>query len=271
MRVPSAHHRRHFTCDNGAVNPWLISAPAVLAAAGAATAYGAAYPRAQLFGATVWHTNSPRKLAITFDDGPNPNITPQLLDLLDQYQARATFFVVGRFARECRDLLSETSRRGHLIGNHTENHANLFWRGPSEIREEMRRCNDAISGIVGARAKWFRPPWGARNPWVVSSAAREGMRAVLWTELPGDWREKPAEWLVERLQPIARRIQNASKTADAAASHFGDILCLHDGDHRFLNGDRSRTLEALRHWLPRWRDLGLEFVTIDEAVSSPAA
>jgi peptidoglycan/xylan/chitin deacetylase (PgdA/CDA1 family) len=219
----------------------------------------------------VWRTNSPRKLAITFDDGPNPKITPELLDLLDQHHARATFFVVGRFARECPDLLNETSRRGHLIGNHTENHAHLFWRGPAEICDELLRCNEAISRILGAPAKWFRPPWGTRNPWVVSSAAREGMRTVLWTELPGDWREKPAEWLIERLQPITRRAETVKATEDTGRSRFGDVLCLHDGDHRSLNGDRRRTLDALRYWLPRWRDLGLEFVTIDQAVSPPAA
>jgi peptidoglycan/xylan/chitin deacetylase (PgdA/CDA1 family) len=252
------------------VNPWLIAPPVALTAAAAATAYGAAYPSAQLFGPTVWRTNSPQKLAITFDDGPNPRITPELLDLLDQYHARATFFVVGRFSRECGDLLRETARRGHLIGNHTENHANLFWHGPAEIREELRRCNDAICEVLRAPAKWFRPPWGTRNPWVVSSAAREGMRTVLWTELPGDWREKPAEWLIERLQPIARRAQNASETSNTGQGRFGDVLCLHDGDHRSLNGNRRRTLDALRYWLPRWRDLGLEFVTIDEAVNLPA-
>jgi peptidoglycan/xylan/chitin deacetylase (PgdA/CDA1 family) len=251
------------------MNSWLIAPPVVLTAAAAISAYAAAYPPAQLFGSTVWRTNVPQKLAITFDDGPNPKITPELLDLLDQYHARATFFVVGRFARECRDLLKETSRRGHLIGNHTESHAHLFWRGPAEIRDEMRRCNDAVSEILGAPAKWFRPPWGTRNPWVVSSAAREGMRTVLWTELPGDWRQKPAEWLIERLQPIARRAETVNQAK--GTGRFGDVLCLHDGDHRTLNGDRRRTLEALRYWFPRWRDLGLEFVTIDQAVSPPAA
>jgi len=79
---------------------WLIAPPVALTAAAAITAYAAAYPPAQLFGSAVWRTNAPQKLAITFDDGPNPRITPDLLDLLDQFHAQATFFVVGRFARE---------------------------------------------------------------------------------------------------------------------------------------------------------------------------
>src|SRR5215472_115216 len=124
------------------MNPWLIEAPAatLLAAAGI-TAYGAVYPRAQLFGPTLCRTNSPRKLAITFDDGPNPAITPKLLDLLDRYEAKATFFVIGRFVRECPELVRETVARGHVAGNHTDTHANLFWLSPAQITVELRLCH----------------------------------------------------------------------------------------------------------------------------------
>ena len=102
------------------MNPWLVEAPAVVAAAAGIATYGAVYPRAQLFGKTVCRTNSPRKLAITFDDGPNPAITPRLLDLLDRYKAKATFFLIGRYVRECPELAKETIARGHSVGNHTE-------------------------------------------------------------------------------------------------------------------------------------------------------
>ena len=250
------------------MNPWLIEAPAAAAVAVAGlTAYGAAYPRAQLFGKTLCRTNSPRKLAITFDDGPNPAITPKLLDLLDRYHARATFFLIGRFVRECPELVKETVARGHVVGNHTELHPNLFRLSPMKIRVELRLCHDAISHAIGAPAKWFRPPYGLRNPWVIPAARELGYQTVLWSLLPGDWKEKPLDWLISRMQPIAHRAQqNVAKGSNAAPSASGDILCLHDGSHRELNADRTRTLAALEHWLPRWRDLGLEFVTIDEAV-----
>jgi peptidoglycan/xylan/chitin deacetylase (PgdA/CDA1 family) len=106
----------------------------------------------------------------------------------------------------------------------------------------------------------------------VIPAARElGYQTVMWTLIPGDWREKPAEWLIQRMQPIARHVQrNSGNGPDSPANGTGDVLCLHDGTHRQLNGDRTRTLAALEHWLPRWRDLGLEFVTIAEAVRAPA-
>jgi peptidoglycan-N-acetylglucosamine deacetylase len=256
-------------CDNEIVNPWLIITPAGLTAA-AVTAYGAVSPRSELFGKIVCHTNSPRKLAITFDDGPNPEITPQLLRLLERYEARATFFVIGRFARKCAELLREIGDRRHVIGNHTETHANLFWRTPMQIHREIQRCNDAVSAITGAAPQWFRPPWGMRNPWVTSAATAARHRTVLWTHLPGDWRAKPASWLIERMGSIARRAQAPGVLENNPSILNGDIICLHDGDHRFLNGDRHATLAALQYWLPRWRDLGLEFVTIDEAVSPPA-
>jgi peptidoglycan/xylan/chitin deacetylase (PgdA/CDA1 family) len=258
------------------MNPWLVAVPATITAAAAAagiTAYGAVYPRSQLFGATVRRTNSPRKLALTFDDGPNPAITPRLLDLLDRFQARATFFVIGKHARECPDLLKETAARGHVIGNHSDAHPNLFWLKPDQITVELRCCNYSIIAATGAPPKWFRPPYGMRNPWVVPAARELKQRVVMWTLIPGDWRATSSEWLIPRLEPIAKRAQShlnaASGTAGGAAS-TGDILCLHDGSHRQLNADRLPTLAALEYWLPRWRDLGLEFVTIDDAVSTPA-
>jgi peptidoglycan/xylan/chitin deacetylase (PgdA/CDA1 family) len=248
------------------VNPWLIEAPTIGALAAGIAAYGGVYPRAQLFGPTIYRTDSPRKLAITFDDGPNPSITPKLLDLLDRYKAAATFFLIGRYIRECPELASEIAARGHVVGNHTESHPNLFWKRSAEIRVELRLTHSAIKNVLGAPPKWFRPPFGLRNPWLAAEARELDMRVVMWTLLPGDWRAPSADWLIRRMQPIAARTQRALK----ANSATGEILCLHDGSHREQGADRTRTLVALEHWLPRWRDLGLEFVTIDQAVSAPA-
>ncbi len=254
------------------MNSLFIAAPAALATVGA-IAHGAGHPRSQLFGRTICRTNSPRKLAITFDDGPNPAITPKLLDLLDRHNARATFFLIGRYVRECPELVKETVARGHIVGNHTETHPNLFWRSPTQVRIELRLCHDAIFNAVGAKPKWFRPPFGMRNPWVIPAARELGYQTVMWMLLPGDWQEKPVEWLIPRMQPIAQHAQQSLRNGSNAAaggSATGDVLCLHDGTHRQQNGDRTRTLAALEHWLPRWRDLGLEFVTIEEAVRTPA-
>jgi peptidoglycan/xylan/chitin deacetylase (PgdA/CDA1 family) len=90
------------------------------------------------------------------------------------------------------------------------------------------------------------------------------MQTVLWTLLPGDWRARSSEWLAKRMQPIAKHAERTS------GCRTGDVICLHDGAHRGLGGDRRHTVNALEYWLPRWRDLGLKFVTISEAVKLPA-
>ena len=254
------------------MNPLLVSVPAAVLATGGVAAYGAAFPRAQLFGPTICRTTSPSKLALTFDDGPNPAITPKLLDLLDRYQAKATFFLIGRFVRECPELVKETVARGHALGNHTESHLNLFKLSPAQVTVELRLCHNAIANAAGAPAKWFRPPYGFRNPWVIPTAQELGCQTVMWTLIPGDWLGRPAEWLIRRMQPIAEHARrNAAGRHLAGTRRGGDVLCLHDGSHRGLNADRSRMLAGLEYWLPRWRALGLQFVTMDEAVSTPAA
>ena len=256
----------------------LVAAPTALALAGGIIGYGAAYPASQLFGRSVRRTNAARKLAITFDDGPNPAITPKLLDLFERHSGHATFFLIGDFVRQCPALARETAARGHSLANHTHNHPNLFKCGPAEIRDQLQRCNDVIGEIAAVTPKWFRPPYGLRNPWVIPAANRMGMQAVMWTLIAWDWKAQSPEWLIPRMAPIAKRAQessarsaanNTSANSSAAQAH-GDILCLHDGFHMHLNGDRHCTLAALEYWMPRWRDLGLEFVTIDEAVRPPA-
>lgn len=250
------------------MHPALIGLSASAAVAAAVTSLGAVHPRSQLFGKTIYRTESAKQLALTFDDGPNPAITPKLLDLLDRYDARATFFVIGRFVRECPQLTKEIHARGHLIGNHTQTHPNLVWLGLQSVHNELRGCQEALEETLGAAAEYFRPPFGLRNPWVVSSAREFGMQTVMWTLLPGDWREKTAEWLTTRMRIVAEDAAAAGQKL--ARNRHGHVLCLHDGGHRQLGADRYRTLAALEYWLPRWRDLGLKFVTIAEAVKAPA-
>jgi peptidoglycan-N-acetylglucosamine deacetylase len=255
------------------VDPTFIAIPAAFAAAATGlAAYAGRYPDSKIFGPAITHTNSPRKLAVTFDDGPNPTMTPKLLDLLDRHKARATFFVVGKYARQHPDLLRETVARGHVVGNHTDSHPNLFWSSPSQTRDELHRCHDAITTALSAPPKFFRPPFGWRNPWLAAAARDLQLQVVTWTLLPGDWHAPTDDWLVDRMDSISTHAKAAaiSTGAGAKTSAAGDILCLHDGGHRAQNADRTRTLAALEKCLPRWRDLGLEFVTMDQAVSTPA-
>ena len=235
------------------MNSLAIVVPAFAAAAGGIAAWGAVAPSSELFGPVVRHTDSARKIALTFDDGPNPAVTPRLLELFDRYSVRATFFLIGKFVRECPDLAREISARGHLLGNHTDTHANLFFQSRAGIRDELARCQDAIAAAIRADPpRWMRPPYGYRSPLLNGEARRVGIQGVvMWSRSGRDWKPQPPERLIGRLARVTR-----------SGRSFGDVVLLHDGDHRALGGDRLHVVAALEHWLPRWRDAGIEFVTI---------
>jgi peptidoglycan/xylan/chitin deacetylase (PgdA/CDA1 family) len=237
------------------LNSLPIIVPAAVVAAAGIAAWGAVAPSSELFGPTLRHTDSARKIALTFDDGPNPAVTPQLLELLDRYSARATFFLIGKFVRECPGLVQEISARGHLLGNHTDTHPNLIFQSRAAIRDELVRCQVAIASSLAGSPSWMRPPYGYRSPMLGEEVRRAGMQGiVMWSKICWDWKPQPPERLIEKLARVAR----------PGRSH-GDIVVLHDGDHRALGGDRLHVVAALEHWLPRWRDAGNEFVTIESA------
>ncbi len=236
--------------------PAIATGGAIAAAAAGIAAWGAVSPSSELFGPTVRRTASGRKIALTFDDGPNPAVTPRILELFDRHNVRATFFLIGRFARARPDLVKEIFAHGHLLGNHSDTHANLFLRSPLGIREELARCQDAIAAAIKRDPPlWMRPPYGYRNPLLDAEVRRAGMRGVvMWSKLCWDWKPQPPQRVIERLARVAR--------PDKAK---GDIVLLHDGDHRALGGDRLHVAAALEYWLPRWRDAGMEFVTINSS------
>jgi len=230
---------------------------AVLAAGAGAVAWGAVAPRSQLFGSTIRRTGRAGTVALTFDDGPNPALTPRLLRLLDENHVRATFFLIGRYVRECPSLVQEIAAAGHTIGNHTDSHPNLFWLTSSRIAEELSRCQDAIEQACGQRPVWMRPPFGIRGPHLFPVVRRVGLRGVvMWSRMPRDWKPQSIAEMVNRLHRV----------------RGGDIVLLHDGDHRRQRGDRNITLEGLDYWLPMWLSAGLQFVTLDDlaARSAPA-
>jgi peptidoglycan/xylan/chitin deacetylase (PgdA/CDA1 family) len=242
------------------LNPWPIVVGA--AALAGSAAWGSVAPSSQIFGPTLRHTNAANKIALTFDDGPNPAVTPRLLELFDRHSVRATFFLIGKFVRQCPGLVQEISLRGHLLGNHTETHANLILQSRRGMRNELERCQGAIAlATRTAPPRWMRPPYGYRTPLLNAEVRRAGMQGVvMWSRIGWDWKPQPPERLIARLARVAR-----------PARSLGDIVVLHDGDHRALGGDRQHVVAALEHWLPRWRDAGLEFVTIEACAASDAA
>jgi peptidoglycan/xylan/chitin deacetylase (PgdA/CDA1 family) len=227
----------------------MIVAPALLTVPVAAgiCAWSACHPSAQVFGPTRRRISTDRALALTFDDGPNPAVTPRLLDLLDEYGARATFFLIGCHVRACPAVAAEIERRGHAIGNHTETHPNLLWLSRQQVRNELERCAASILEATGRPAAIMRPPYGYRSPQVHAAARDSGLGApIMWSRSGRDWTPQPVDRLIHRLQRVRP----------------GDIVLLHDGAHDVLHGDRHHTVRALEHWLPRWKAQGLQFVSL---------
>jgi peptidoglycan-N-acetylglucosamine deacetylase len=188
-------------------------------------------------------------MALTFDDGPNPAVTPQLLDLLARYKAKATFFLIGRHVRAFPAIAKEIAARGHAIGNHTESHPSLALLSSARVTEELDRCDEAILGSAEVKPRWIRPPYGYRGPLLNGIVMRRGNAGVaMWSAMARDWKKQGAEAVIQRL----RRARG------------GDIVLLHDGDHRVLQGDRGHVVKAMEYWLPRWKDAGLRFASMDE-------
>jgi peptidoglycan/xylan/chitin deacetylase (PgdA/CDA1 family) len=225
-------------------------------AAAAGYAYASTVASSQILGRTWRQTGDPRSVALTFDDGPNAKVTPALLDLLDRHNAKATFFVMGTHVRAFPQLTAEILERGHTLGNHTETHPRLNVCSPAKTRDELAQCAEAIGEAAGVVSKWMRPPFGYRNPWLDGIVRdRFGSQVVMWTRMPGDWKFTDPEPVIQRLRPTVG----------------GDIVVLHDGDHRVLDGRREHNLAALEYWLPRWKDQGLRFPNMDEVAAKLGA
>lgn len=224
------------------------SGPAALISLSAGIgAWGACHPSSQLFGKTQRQTGRAHSIALTFDDGPNPAATPQVLDLLERHGVRGTFFLIGRYVRACPALAAEIAARGHTIGNHTDTHPNLLWQSRRRILDELERCDASIADATGQRPRIMRPPWGYRRPQVHAAARDAGFGCpVLWSRSARDWKPQQASRLIRRFQSIRP----------------GDIVLLHDGFHAALGADRQHTVRALEHWLPRWKAQGLAFVSV---------
>lgn len=233
----------------------MLLAPLLLAGTGCAAgtySWAACVPSAQLFGRTIRKTGDSRAIALTFDDGPNPAVTPELLDLFDRHAIRATFFLIGSHVRAFPELAREIALRGHAIGNHTDLHPALPLLSARRISEELARCDEAIQNATGVAPRWMRPPYGFRSPLLNGIVTRRGgSGVVMWSRLARDWKPQPTETIVRRLHRV----------------RGGDIVLLHDGDHRMAHGDRRHTVEALANWIPRWKDTGLRMITLDEVFS----
>lgn len=215
--------------------------------------YASLWPTSQVFGRTLVAARRPEELALTFDDGPNPAWTPQLLDLLAANNVRATFFMVGRFAEAEKPLARRVVEAGHLIGNHSWSHPNLARTAAGRVREELRRTSDMLAQITGQPIRYFRPPYGARRPVVLRVAREMNMVPVLWNAMTSDWKEPSADLITKRLM---------KKIARNERSGWATTIVLHDGRHKELGANRRPSVTAAGQLIAHYK-ASHRFVTVD--------
>lgn len=220
------------------------------AAIAGAAAHGAFARNSPLFGRAIGRLpTADRRVALTFDDGPNPQATDLILDTLRDAGVRATFFLLGRHVDRWPAIARRVSAEGHQIGNHGYHHRKLHVRGPRYVREDLTMGTLAISRATGATPRLFRAPHGFRSPWVSTIAKELGQRTVGWSL--GVWdSDRPGASVIER------------RALDGARS--GSILLFHDGDGYDPFGDRMQTAAALPRIIDGLRARGFQFGTIPE-------
>src|SRR5450830_1428965 len=194
------------------------------------------------------------EIALTIDDGPDPVVTPQVLDLLDRYAVQATFFCIGDKAARYPDLCREIVRRGHAVENHSQQHRHYFsMLGPRGIARELQAAQDTLTAITGQRPLFFRAPAGLRNPFLAPVLTRLGLRLASWSARGFDTRISDAERVQSKL---------------LGGLQAGAILLLHDGNAARTTRGIPVVLEVLPALVASAAAAGLRFVTLRQA-SSP--
>ncbi|MGA8731699.1 MAG: polysaccharide deacetylase family protein [Terracidiphilus sp.] len=230
-----------------------IGAAGAMGLAAGGYAYAAMWPASQIFGEALIAPRRAGELALTFDDGPNPAWTPRLLDILATHDVRATFFLVGKFAEAEPELVRRIAGAGHLIGNHSWSHPNLALTASSRIHDELKRSSDTLAQIIGRRVGYFRPPFGARRPYVLDTARLMGMIPVLWNAIASDWRDPSAERIASRLKRKADHLEQRGWAAN---------IVLHDGGYLGLGANRGPSVAAAGQLIVSCK-VAHRFVTLD--------
>lgn len=214
------------------------------------------WPRSQWLGPN-WtrlpsQAQARNEIALTIDDGPDPAVTPQVLDLLDRYAARATFFCIGDRAVQYPDLCRQIVQRGHGVENHSQRHSHDFsLLGPSQLMVELQAAQHSLATASGERPQFFRAPAGLRNLFLEPALARLGLRLATWSARGFDTRDSDPERVKQRLLSGLRP---------------GAILLLHDGHAARTPQGVPVILEVLPALLESAAAAGLRAVTLRQAL-----
>jgi polysaccharide deacetylase family sporulation protein PdaB len=189
-------------------------------------------------------------IALTFDDGPDPRETPEILDILKKYNAKATFFVIGQQGHKYPNILQREVSEGHELANHSFSHRDFRHLSRTEIGQEISKWDDEIFSITGQHSKLFRPPEGYYNKIIVETAEQAGYSVILWT-----WYQDSKDWSKPGVQKIINRV--------ISNAHPGDIVLFHDR----ISG-KSQTVKALNGILPELQKQGYKFVSVSQLLES---
>jgi chitin deacetylase len=190
-------------------------------------------------------STSPKLIALTFDDGPWPQTTSKVLDILKKQNVKATFFVVGKQVEKHPKLVKQVVAEGHAIGNHSWSHQYHHYSS-SAAAHELDKTEALVHKLTGVKTSLFRPPAGILNNGLVASAHQKKYAVVMWSVDSKDWRSGRTT-----KQAIVDNLLKEAKS--------GGIVLLHDG-----GGDRSKTIEALPQLITQLKKHGYTFVTVPE-------
>lgn len=205
-------------------------------------------------GEIVWEVPTQDKLiALTFDDGPDPVQTPEILALLQQYEAKATFFVLGKWAEKFPQLVMQEQQEGHEVANHTFAHTYAVrTTGAGAYIRDMEAAEQSILSAGAPRPLLFRPPGGYYNDMVIQAAKEKGYTIVLWS-----WHQDTRDWASPGVTAITNKVLKNVRN--------GDIVLFHDK----VEG-KSQTVQALARILPKLKEEGYRFVTVSELLALKA-
>lgn len=201
----------------------------------------------------TWRGPRVAKVALTFDDGPSPGHSEQVLDRLDELGMPATFFCLGSNVERSPALVAEIAARGHVVGVHGYHHEHHLLRSPQWVARDLQRAVAVIGAIHPRPLRWFRPPYGQSSGPTMWTAHRMGLRMVLWSAWDREWAASGADEVVDRV--------------DGALAP-GAIVLLHDCEDTSPPGSVRRVLDALPRLAERLASRGLTPVTLDDLLAS---
>jgi peptidoglycan-N-acetylglucosamine deacetylase len=199
----------------------------------------------------VWEVPTAEKvIALTFDDGPDPENTPRILELLKQYDAKATFFLTGKKVEKYPEIVKREQNEGHELANHTYSHTFFNNRvSLSKLKQEVLKTDEAIFKVTGQKCHLFRPPGGYYNEKLVNLAKEEGYTVVMWS-----WHQDTKDWNSPGVNRIVKNVLGDTRN--------GDIVLFHD-----YSDGQTQTADALKIILPKLKERGYRFVTVSELLT----